>query len=295
VFEGTANDSYAEVVGTPGRFTGCIAYRSNVLFFKEDLIHILYGKRPSAYQLDTLECVGLEDGAFETLAIANETLFYKGKYGVYAYNGGLPELISEPLGSYNELPMTAGGSDGMRYYITANDRNGRGEGTSYVFSYDTRRGIWSREDNRWITDFADVGLNLYFIEQDEEGAKYIGSMTDHDAISEDTGLSMNLESDSLSWSATTGWIGLDTPDEKYISRIRLRLDIPLNSVFIIEAAYDNDDTFTEIERVSGNGLRPVFISITPQRCDTMRLRFRGKGDFKLYSVAKEYEQGSDSY
>lgn len=405
VFEGTANDSYAEVVGTPGDFTGCIAYRDSVLFFKEDRIHILYGKRPSAYQLDELECVGLQKGCHNTLAIANETLFYKGKYGVYAYSGGLPELISDALGDYNKLTMTAGGSDGQKYYIS---------GGGYVFSYDPRRGLWAKEDNREIVQFASNGLDLYGLEivpgvqnilqttaesttvngvaftvnsdgsvtvdtgdtPPEQAASFrvyegsamtqamrlsgcpsggsntsfdlrvyngtqylydygngqdipdgfgvtrvvivvragqemhnvvfrpslvpvkttsICAMDNYPDIAAETGLTFASESNGLEWSATSGWIGLDSPDEKYISRLRLRLEIPLGSVFIVETAYDNSDDFTEVERVNGDGLRPVFINILPRRCDVMRLRFRGIGDFKLYSIAKQYEQGSDSY
>ena len=123
----------------------------------------------------------------------------------------------------------------------------------------------------------------------------IGAMDNYPNITTETGLTFTSESNGLEWSATSGWIGLDSPDEKYISRLRLRLEIPLGSVFIVETAYDNNDTFTEVERVNGDGLRPVFINILPRRCDVMRLRFRGIGDFKLYSIAKQYEQGSDSY
>lgn len=406
-FEGTANDSYAEVVGTPGEFTGCAAYRSTVLFFKEDRIHVLYGKRPSAYQLDQLECVGLQKGCHNTIAIANETLFYKGRYGIYAYSGGLPELVSEQLGDYNKRSMTAGGSDGRTYYVY---------GGGSVFSYDPKRGLWAKEDDRRITQFADNGLDLFFIEQantrwsdnllnipassqtvngvtftangdgsvtvngtataeasfrvceyseDEApvarlrvtgcpsdatfqtygmraagynsvdtywcgtlsttlpvgyGIHYIdivvragtsvndvvftptlealtsaviGAMENYSDAGTETGLTMTMETDAP-WSASTGWIGLDSPDEKYISRIRLRLELPIGSVFIVDAAYDNGD-FSEVERINGDGLKPVNVVINPRRCDVMRLRFHGTGDFKLYSIAKQYEQGSDVF
>ena len=57
---GTAADSYAATVGSDGEFTGCTAYGGQVLFFKEDCIHKVYGSYPANYQINTQRCRGVQ-------------------------------------------------------------------------------------------------------------------------------------------------------------------------------------------------------------------------------------------
>ena len=93
VYDGVSTDSYAVAVGTEGEFTGCIAYSSTVLFWKENCLHKVLGSYPAQYEIYTYTVPGIQKGSEKSLAVINETLFYKGRNGVYAYSGGTPEFI----------------------------------------------------------------------------------------------------------------------------------------------------------------------------------------------------------
>ena len=88
VYDGVSTDSYAVAVGTEGEFTGCIAYSSTVLFWKENCLHKVLGSYPAQYEIYTYTVPGIQKGSEKSLAVINETLFYKGRNGVYAYSGG---------------------------------------------------------------------------------------------------------------------------------------------------------------------------------------------------------------
>ena len=99
VYDGVSTDSYAVAVGTEGEFTGCIAYSSTVLFWKENCLHKVLGSYPAQYEIYTYTVPGIQKGSEKSLAVINETLFYKGRNGVYAYSGGTPELLTENFGT----------------------------------------------------------------------------------------------------------------------------------------------------------------------------------------------------
>ena len=97
-YDGLSTDSYAVTVGTDGAFTGCCAYSSNLLLFKEDMMYKLLGSQPSEYRLYQYSVPGVEMGSAKSLCVINEILYYKGVAGVYAYSGGTPYLLTECFG-----------------------------------------------------------------------------------------------------------------------------------------------------------------------------------------------------
>ena len=116
VYDGVSTDSYAVAVGTEGEFTGCIAYSSTVLFWKENCLHKVLGSYPAQYEIYTYTVPGIQKGSEKSLAVINETLFYKGRNGVYAYSGGTPELLTENFGTrrFFHLLRRRGGRHGRR-------------------------------------------------------------------------------------------------------------------------------------------------------------------------------------
>jgi len=303
VFQGVSTDSYAATVGSPGAFTGCIGYRNSVMFFKEDCIHILTGTRPATYQIDTLECNGVQMESSKSLCIVNETLYFKGVDGFYAYSGGLPQYVSNDIGQeQNRFNVWAAGTDGTKYYAALGIGDANATTSVDIFVYDPRRGVWCREDSHaLVLDFASIGTSLYFLSTDFEfsyiwrvsgqGDNNIGNMWE-------TG---ELEG-VIEWSATSGLIGLDSPFGKYISQIRLRGQVDRGSVFTVLIDYDESGKFHEVGRISGERLRSFNLTIATNRCDTMRIKFAGRtahyetsGErgFKLFSISYVTEQGGD--
>ena len=58
--------------------------------------------------------------------------------------------------------------------------------------------------------------------------------------------------------------------------------------------YDSDGIWLDRGTVRGTGVNRTFlIPIIPRRCDHMRIRLEGSGEFRLYSIARIIERGSD--
>lgn len=287
VFSGISTDSYAATIGSPGEFTGIASYRSNVLFFKEDMIHVLSGTRPANFQIDTIECRGMQRGSNNSAAVVNETLFYKSDSGIMAYNGNLPELASDAFGEYNTGHVISAGTDGKKYYcclVTGDDE-------CHLMVYDVLRGIWTREDSIAVRDFSAIGNNLYMM--------YDGKIYDlHTGTSVETGEAWKdetlVDEKDVMWYATTGAIGLDSPYEKYIAALMLRVQMDSGGTIRVETSYDEENNFVEVARITADKLRSVTLNIVPRRCDTMRIRLSGRGKFKLFSISKEIEGGGNS-
>lgn len=287
VFSGISTDSYAATIGSPGSFTGIAAYRSNVLFFKEDMIHVLSGTRPANFQIDTIECRGMQRGSNNSATVVNETLFYKSDSGIMAYNGNLPELVSDAFGEYNTGHVISSGTDGKKYYcclVTGDDE-------CHLMVYDVLRGIWTREDSVAVSDFAAVGNNLYMMTDGKIYDIHTGTSAETGEAWKDETL---VDEKDVMWYATTGAIGLDSPYEKYIAALMLRVQMDSGGTIRVETSYDEENNFVEVARITADKLRSVTLNIVPRRCDTMRIRLSGRGKFKLFSISKEIEGGGNS-
>jgi hypothetical protein len=97
------------------------------------------------------------------------------------------------------------------------------------------------------------------------------------------------------WFLETGEIGMSMPDDKYVSRILIRMEANSTGTIAIAFEYDSSgswvDTFTLSNAVGALGTKKV--PLIPRRCDHMRIKITGKGNAKIYSLTKTVEQGSD--
>ena len=154
-FQGLASDSYAASRGSDGVFTGAAAYLGSVLFFKEHSIERLYISGNGAHQVVTLECDGVAKGSHRSLAMSEGVLYYHGVGGVYGFDGSLPQLLSEPLGDIRGSSAVGGALDGV-YYLALTAEDGK-----HLFTLDTKRGLWHRQDSLPVRQFARKGAELY--------------------------------------------------------------------------------------------------------------------------------------
>lgn len=275
-FEGISTDSYAVSVGTEGKFTGAIAHLGYPLFFKENCIHKIYGNYPATYQVQTTPCRGVQEGCAKSLAIVNETLFFKSRNSVCVYDGSLPVEISSALGDMSYSNAVAGAL-GNKYYISM-----MGAPEEYhLFVFDALKGLWHREDSTRITDFCNYLGELYFV---DHGNRQIHSVNG----------SGTLDDSPVEWEAETGIIGTDMPDKKYISRIEIRLLLSAGASVAIYAEYDSLGEWELLHSMDGANLKSFPIPIRPKRCDHLRLKLIGKGDAKIFSICKTIEQGSEA-
>jgi hypothetical protein len=275
-FAGISTDSYVASVGTDGQFTGAITHLGYPLFFKENYVHKVYGYYPANYQIQTTACRGVQKGCSKSLAIVNETVYYKSRSAVCAYDGSLPVEISAALGDVSYSNATAGVL-GNKYYISMKDA----ENKYHLFVYDAQKGMWHREDNTQANEFCNCDGELYYIDYDTKQIKTVrGSGTP--------------DTTPIKWEATTGIIGIDYPDRKYLSRIVMRLSLEVGTRLYVQVQYDSSGTWEQIFAMSSSNLKAFSIPIRPKRCDHLRLRFIGEGEGKIFSLTKTLEQGSDA-
>ena len=305
-YAGLTSDSYALTVGSAGDFTGCIAHLGYVLFMKEECIHKLYGTAPENYTLTTINCRGLQKGSEKSLCVLNEVLYYKSTTAVCSFDGSLPSEISDDLGKVHYTDAVAG-AVANKYYICMRDSNLK----DTLFVYDTRRAMWHKEDNTSILYFADCEGGLYFIDADNRltivnkdllykkilpGMPYkhgneISTIYPEKDFFPGMAFDAVTEED-FEWYAQTNIMGLDLPDNKYVSNITLRLGIEKGARFQVYIQYDSDGEWKKVFDINATGKRSFNIPIHVVRCDHFCLRLEGKGACKLFSYTKSIEQGS---
>ena len=274
-FAGVSTDSYAVTVGSDGPFTGAIAFRGSPIFFKEGCMHKIYGNYPANYQVLTTACRGVQKGCSGSLAIVNETLFYKSRAAVCAYDGALPYEISTPLGE-DVYDNAIAGALGNKYYISMRDAARKYN----LFVYDALKGMWHREDNTRALAFCTCGGDLYYIDPTYNQIKTVRG----------TG---ELEKSPVEWEAMTGVIGTDSPDKKYISRLDVRMSLELGARVYFYVQYNSTGAWEPLYTMTGTTLQSFGVPMKPKRCDHLRLKIVGVGEAKIYSICKTIEQGSD--
>ena len=274
-FMGISTDSYAASCGTDGQFTGAITHLGYPLFFKENCVHKVYGNYPANFQIQTTACRGVQKGCHQSLAIVNETLFYKARSGICAFDGSLPTEVSYALG--NEAYSDAvGGAHGNKYYVSMKDAYG----AWHLFVYDTAKGMWHKEDDLQASAFCSCKGELYCVD-----ARNRNIITMFGSGEPDAG--------AVPWMVETGELGISSPDMKYIARVIVRMFMEIGAKADIYAQYDMSDEWVHVCTIRGTDLRSFSIPIRPRRCDHMKLRIVGEGMTKIYSITKTTEQGSD--
>lgn len=112
------------------------------VYLKEDRIHRVSISAYGAHQINETACRGVQKGSGKSLVVVNETLLYKSRSDICAYQGGFPSSISDALGE--ELYSDAvAGAIRDRYYISMKDS----EGKYQLFVYDMGKRLWMREDS----------------------------------------------------------------------------------------------------------------------------------------------------
>ena len=282
-YMGISTDSYTASCGTDGPWTGAITHLGYPLFFKENCLHKVYGTFPSNFQIQTTTCRGVQKGSARSMAIVNEVLYYKSRGGVCAYDGSLPAEISAAFGeeSYSDA---VGGGHRNKYYISQKDSGG----VWHLFTYDTRLGVWHREDNTHAEAWCSCRDEMYYIDAaDKKIRTVLGSGT--------------KETAAVPWKVETGTIVALTssskyPDrianKKYVGRMLIRMALDPGATMQVYIQYDSGG-WEKLWSMTGKNLRTFAFPVRPHRCDHFRLKLTGTGGAKIYSITKTLEQGSD--
>ena len=276
VFDGLSTDSYAVDVGSAGDFTACCSYLGYPVFFKEENIYKVYGDRPSNFQVMGSASLGVETGSHLSLAIAGEVLFYLSRAGIVSYSGGIPQSIAEPFGTVR-YKNAVGGSDGVKYYVSMEH-----EGSFTLFVYDTRYGLWHKEDDTQ----AGFGWDreLYFL--DAAGPLWLNGNArevPEEAVSEGPVSSVAEFADFVE----------NSPNKKGTGKLQMRVELDAGAEVKIEIQFDSDGVWRLVDKLEATVKRSFYLPIIPRRSDHYQIRLTGTGDWKLYSLVRENYNGSE--
>ena len=275
-YRGIAADSYAVTVGSDGPFTGAATCMGYALFFKENTLHKLYGSKPSDFQLSSLRCRGVARNAARSLCVLNETLYYLSPDGVMAWDGSIPAKVSAALdaGRIANVKQAVGGALDGRYYLHVSREN-----EVRLLVYDTERGLWHEED---VCSFemASTGGQLYLW---DGRALWAADPSREAAGQRSEGTEQGVE-----FALTTGDLGLDSPEERYLSRLTLRLDAACRSRVTVEVSYDGGPWENAAALTVEGQRRNCDLHLVPRRCASLRLRLGGYGQITLRSLAKTF-------
>ena len=280
-FRGIATDSWAATIGSDGQFTGAITYLGYPMFFKEDCILKIAVSSTGGHQTKETRCRGVQSGSEGSLAILNEVLYYKSSSGVCGYNGSLPYNISDELGEVKYYDAVSG-AIGDSYYISMRD----GANNYSLFCYDTKNGIWCKEDNTSVLSFCKHKDDLYYIDSKDKKMKSISGTLLYDVAEKAT-------EEKFEWFAESGPIGYSSPDNKYVGRIVMRLTLEFGTNVDFYIQYDSQGEWEHKFNMSGKGTKSFSVPFIPKRCDHFRYRIKGNGACKIHSITKTLEGGSD--
>lgn len=278
-YQGLSDDAWAASIGAPGDWTGAVNYLGRPTFFKEDRMYVVTVSPRGAHRVDETPCRGVEAGSGDSLAAVGETLFYKSREGVMAWQGGFPSAVGAAVFGEVSYRDAVAGAIGSKYYLSM--RSGEGEGErDDLFVYDTARGLWLREDGLGLRRLSAAGGELWAL--DRQG-RLLGL----------TGAGPGEPETGIPWRIETGLLYTELPDKKYVSRYNLRLQMARDAHARIYIEYDSVPGWTESGELRLAGVGTVTVPIRPRRCDHLRMKIEGEGEFKLLSVARIVEAGSD--
>lgn len=282
-YSGLADASYAASCGTPGKFTGAVTYNGTPMFFKRDCIHKVYPSASGAHQIVVLNTEGVQEGSHKSIASVNGTLLYRTAHG-FAYFDGQDSILLDDVFNKEYFRNAVACAHGSKYYVGMVDVSSK----HHLFVYDVQKAMWTRQDDTDAEWMASNGDTLIVFRKDGK------------AFTE--GIPVELASDNeqfyerehpVDWFAESGVIGYAEVDHKYIGRYALRVAVGFGAEFTVEMEYDSDGHFETVGSIKG--IRPTpqtaVFPIMPRRCDHFRIRLKGTGDCKLYSMSFTYEQG----
>ena len=272
-YEGTADSAWAAQIGS-GKLTGGCSYR-HPMFFTEDRIYTILGDEPDNFTFSvTPSTYGCADGSWDSFAVVGAYLYYHSPWGFIRYSGGIPQLISKALGIDIFANAHAGGA-GNKYYVTCVDM----KDNARSFVLDTMRGLWHEQTAIKDTSYAADGNCVYSATW--HGVwKYVLENNEQNPTTEFAG--------KMPSSVVFSPMRFSSIKKKQIKTIYIRHDIEDElRVKLFEDGVEN----TSFEAIlTGKGVTEI--TGRPERSDEFQLKLFGTGQWKVFSIAFEYWEGS---
>ncbi len=284
-YKGLSTDSYAASCGSEGKWTGIISHMGYVVFFKENRIHRLFGTKPANFTLYEDAYIGVKEGSESSLCLHNGTLYYHAENGIYSYSGSTPVLISKSLGTEKFL-NAASAFGNNRLFICMTDSNGERQ----LYSYDTQKSLWHREDCSDFVCLSEIDGNVLGI-KNTGGSHTLELLLSSDIpeICQKLYSATTEKENAFEWFAESGNIGLSFDDCKYLNKLKVRFEADAGSSVQLYFQLDSSNIWEECGSLTSSALGSYALYFLPPRCDHLRLRIEGRGACRIYSLTKTFE------
>lgn len=267
VYDGASYDSWATTIASDGDFTGGCSFGGYPFIFKSDRIYKIYGDYPSEFAVTEMKVAGCTDS--RSIVQIDNVLYYKGLDGVYGMQvASYPTRVSDniPNADFGVLGAKVGDSYMLLPEISLKNLDKHG------YLYNTRYKTWHKNN---LKAYAAVsfGGDVYFAVQ---GEIICFDNKEHDYIE-----------GVIPFKIKTAPIGLDNPDLKTVSMVKVRYYADSTTRLRIYFIYDKSKIYEQVFTFAGNTnqLKSYEIPIIPRQCDCFQILFEGTGSFKLSSIA----------
>ena len=277
-FSGLVSDSYAAGVGSDGPFTGAAVFLGYVMFFKERCVHKVFGNRPSNFQIITSNIRGVAPGAEKSLCVLDEILYYASRDGLMAYDGTVPEVISEPLGDIDPDGSVTEKLGKRIYHFTKRGTVGE------LYVYDTKFALWhsygeiapEEAASCFCGVLAAADGDLFVIDSKDSG----------EAAGDLTGFTSGEEI-PFYWYSETGDLTAEDAEVRVV-RVEVTAAVPAGG-FVKVSVVSGEEEVTPAVTVRPTVRRTFTVPVAVPRDRRCRLRVEGTGDAVVYKIAKHME------
>lgn len=264
VFEGLSTDSWYAQVGTDGRFTGIVTYNQSVVAFKDNYIHVVYGDKPTNYQVSKQIAKGCIDG--DSIAEVEGNLLFLSYDGFYAFTGHSPTLISQKVNK--RYSAATAGTDGSKYYVSAKS----GDTTEFLV-YDMQHNVWHKEDDLNVGWFVRYNDGLY-------------------VASTDKVIRLNAGTETVEWSAESIKFRDNTTTKRSVNDMYFRVILEPDSKVEVYARYDDYDwlKYGTLEP-SKNGHTIMRVPVRFASADHYQYKLVGQGNAIIECIERKVYAG----
>lgn len=287
----TASDAGSiDITRAKGSISGLYEYNDKVIVFTEYSMHELFGTGPDNYELIDVEgdigCI-----SDRSLIRCGRRLYWLWYDGIYEYDGGSPQKISQPVDTYiktiNQTYKTkcvAGAIGDFLYFSIVYGSSATSN--NLILKFDTRLRKWYVEEGNFI-DFVTIADKLYGLDT----AKQLWNMRD---LSATAGYDSSIP---IPWSFISKPFNDGTiAENKTVSELYIVASLTTSTTsfavsYSTHATDNNSTSFTDLVSgtTAGTDIRNDKISLPLSALQDVawyRLKVAGTGDVTLHYLQK---------
>lgn len=259
-------------------------------FLREDGMTIVCGSVPSGYQCyDKSAVPGLKKGEERSIAHAGAYTLWLSREGMVLFGDDTGRIMKDIFRDWDLNDIKAVSAGTKAYFLCWTEKEHNYEMDHVIFCFDSRTGLWEKQDGARYTELAYDGGVLYGLMPAEE-------RSDINILNGGTELQENDETEIYS-NVQFGDFYSDTENRKATDLLLLRLEMEPNAELDVYIKYDSCAEYELLETISGgeNGIRKrtIDIPITPRRCDHYHIMLMGHGQWTLYAMSRNIRTGSE--